>query len=190
MIHLHPPPCQPWSSNPRSSTVISRRFLDANKHRDASLSDRLDMFFYDADLMPLLFQENFLKTKITLPPAEKAYRADWHTISRAADAADCVSEADTVNNSIRKSQQWGLLPLYGLLSTIKAGLPVRGIPPTFFGNEVWRRQSFTKALGFMSTMNKKNRLVADIERCMKAVTTANKTEVRAAAQAECGHQGG
>ena len=31
-------------------------------------------------------------------------------------------------------------------------------------NELWRRQCFTKALGHMSTMNKKHRLVSDIER--------------------------
>lgn len=55
-----------------------------------------------------------------------------------------VPRSDFINNDIRKNQHWALLPCYGALSTVRAGLPIRGNPPTFFSNEMWRRTGFTK----------------------------------------------
>jgi len=106
-------------------------FMDANKNKNASVSDRLEMFFYDSDLIPLLFQENYLKTKISLTQQEMG-DADMSTMMRASEAADLISQSDVVNNSIRKNQQWGLLPLQGILSTVVPGFKMRGIPSNFY----------------------------------------------------------
>ena len=92
--------------------VVPRWFLSDSDHKDASFRDRLDMFFYDTDLMPLFVQENYVKVRVSLPRDESYSkdRGDYNIIRRMAEAADCISEADTVNDRIRKSQHWGLLP--------------------------------------------------------------------------------
>jgi hypothetical protein len=62
--------------------------------------------------MPLFVQENYVKVRVSLPRDESYSkdRGDYNIIRRMAEAADCISEADTVNDRIRKSQHWGLLP--------------------------------------------------------------------------------
>ena len=45
------------------------RFLSSDsKHKDKSFRDRMDMFFYDTDLMPLFVQENYIKVCWRAPP--------------------------------------------------------------------------------------------------------------------------
>ena len=81
-------------------------------NKDKSFRDRLDMFFYDTDLMPLFVQENYIKVRVTLPK-EESYskdRGDYHIMRRMAEAADTISESDVVGNKIRAKQEWGLLP--------------------------------------------------------------------------------
>jgi len=156
--------------------VCNDWFLDNSKHAGSRFGERLDMFFFDSDLIPLLVQENYVKVKVALPPAEMK-QPDLNLMERMALAAESISDSDVVNNQIRKNQHWALMPCYGTLATVKAGLPVRGNPPQFFSNDAWRKMAFSRALGHMSTMNKRTRLLSDIERCMKSKASANRTSV-------------
>ena len=107
----------------------------------------------------LSWQENYLKTRTSLPPDEVEKNPEYHLMERMSRAAESISDSDLINSDIRKNQLWSLLPCYGqrclsflshlicpsgTLATVKAGFPIRGIPPAFYSNELWRKQSFTK----------------------------------------------
>jgi replication factor C subunit 1 len=163
--------------------VVPSWFLSDTSNKDKSFRDRMDMFFYDTDLMPLFVQENYAKVRVSLPK-EESYskeRGDYNIIRRMAEAAENISQSDLVNNQIRKNQNWGLLPLYGNLSTISAGFPIRGNPPpSFFTKQGVPQLTFPgKVLGHQSTMGRKNRLAQDLARCMKYKSFANASEVAA-----------
>ena len=67
-----------------------------------------------------------------------------------------------------------------MVSTVEAGSHIRGTPGGFFcnGADAWRKPTMGFSfLGKMSSGNKKKRLLYDIERCMKNVISANKSEV-------------
>jgi replication factor C subunit 1 len=157
--------------------VFAEWFLNSSLHKGASLNDRMDMFFFDSDLMPLFVQENYLKTRVTLTAEEAQGDQDLAQLQRFAAAAASISHGDVINNQIRARQRWSLLPSFGVAATVAAGFPVRGVPPGWQTNEPWRRVAFPRALGHMSTTNKKQRLLTDIARCMKMHISANKTEV-------------
>jgi len=166
-----------------------------NVCQEKSFRDRLNIFFYDTDLMPLFVQENYIKVRVSLPKKESysRERGDYNIIRRMSETAECISQSDLVNNHIRAKQNWALFPTYGNLSTISAAFPFRGQPPgNCFGGKpgAWPPPlAFPgKCLGHQSTVSKKNRLVHELARCMKLNSFANKSDghglhVCAAAQA-------
>ena len=68
------------------------------------LNDRINMFFVDYDLMPLLIQQHYLSsvTNCNRDP-------QLGNLRRMADAASAVSDADLVMTKVRKQQRWDLL---------------------------------------------------------------------------------
>lgn len=165
--------------------IVPQWFLSGSVNKDKSFRDRLDMFFFDTDLVPLFVQENYVKmARVDMTAEENCSkeRGEYNLIRRMAEAADNISESDCVNNQIRSKQNWSLLPFYGNLSTISAAFPIRGQPPAGFYNAkqgAWPPPlAFPgKCLGHQSTMGKKGRLVQDVARCMKLNSFANKSEV-------------
>ncbi|KAJ1476735.1 DNA polymerase III, clamp loader complex, gamma/delta/delta subunit, partial [Baffinella frigidus] len=106
--------------------VFAEWFLNSNLHTKATLNERMDMFFFDSDLMPLFVQENYLKTRPTITDEEKRGDEDLAILERFAQASESISRGDLINNQIRARQRWSLLPAFGLAATVAAGFPVRG----------------------------------------------------------------
>ena len=74
----------------------------------ASLNDKLDLFFVDYELIPLLIQQNYLKCFPATKPCGKE-----HVLSAA-----CLSFGDQISQCIRSEQNWGLLPEFGLIGCV------------------------------------------------------------------------
>lgn len=71
-----------------------------------TLNDRLDMFFVDYDLIPLLIQQNYLKC---FQPGE---------VSKIPFSANLISFGDVISRTIRTEQNWNLLPVFGLIGNV------------------------------------------------------------------------
>jgi replication factor C subunit 1 len=71
-----------------------------------TLNDRLDMFFVDYDLIPLLIQQNYLKC---FQPGE---------FSKIPFSANLISFGDVISRTIRAEQNWNLLPVFGLIGNV------------------------------------------------------------------------
>lgn len=83
-----------------------------------SLDEMLDLYFVDFSLMPLMIQENYLKCSPALMrnrPGEDQIKVELDYFNRASD---CISDGDLCSAIIHRDQEWGLLPVHGILSTV------------------------------------------------------------------------
>jgi replication factor C subunit 1 len=72
----------------------------------ATFNDKLDWFFVDYDLIPLLMQQNYPKF---YGPKQ---------MNEMVRSADLISRGDVISRSIRGDQNWSLLPLFGMIGTV------------------------------------------------------------------------
>lgn len=119
----------------------TKKVLTNSKH---SLGDRFECFFSDYNIMPLFMFENYTK----IHPAKGNQLA---AISRAADSL-CFS--DLAEKEIRSRQNWSLLNVQALMSTV--------IPSTHVASNVVGRIDFPQFLGKLSNANKRARLTQDL----------------------------
>ncbi len=117
-----------------------------------SINDRLDMFFVDYDLIPLLIQQNYLKC---FAPGE---------IRHAVKSASLISQADCISRAIRSEQNWSLLPEFGLIGSVFVSpKPEDGIGAPYPEFPVW--------LGKNSHSRKIARIIQELE-CIVSTTTS------------------
>ncbi|GLC37764.1 hypothetical protein PLESTB_001474400 [Pleodorina starrii] len=128
-----------------------------------SMGDRMELVFADMDLVPLLVQENYLNHRPTIAP-------DLPSRLRAiAKAADSISFGDVTNNTLRRSQNWGLMPFAGVMSCLLPAAYMRG-PREIFGLYPTEMNfpRFTAWLGNYSSGNKQRRLLGELSTTMAA----------------------
>lgn len=138
----------------------ARRLLDAESVH-LSLSDQIDLFFQDADLVPLLVQENYLNHK------PRIAGNDLQRLQIIAKAADGFSAGDTVSRRVRQYQDWGLMPFAAVMGTIYPSSYMRGHREVFNMNEM-NFPRFTSWLGNNSSFGKQKRLLGELHTRMMA----------------------
>jgi replication factor C subunit 1 len=136
----------------------SRRLFEGGAGARTGLGARLDLALADADLVPLLVQENYINHTPT------AAGGDVHARLRlAAKAADLMSEGDLVSRAVRMRQQWTLLPFSAVLSSAGPGALMRGPFQPFGlypGEPAFPR--FAAWFGLNSTAGKQRRLLGEL----------------------------
>ncbi|KAK4537056.1 hypothetical protein CDCA_CDCA10G3081 [Cyanidium caldarium] len=122
-----------------------------------TLSEMLDVFYMDPDLMPLMIQENYLlfaSGKRNSPSAP-------FTLSCVSRAAQALSDSDLLNESIRRRGRWDLSNALALFAAVLPGHYMAG-------PQMVERASFPSWLGKNSTTTKNARLLAELELRVKA----------------------
>jgi len=147
--------------------VVGKFFREAN----APLDTRLRHYFVDSSMMPLLVQESYLGVTPQLPPTVSPAMQPQFRLSRVAQAAESIAEADVVGSRISREQQWGLAPLHGALACARPGFLLQGP----FG-----RANFPSWLGRNSTNTKRARLLRECASHMQLHASGDKAEVRQA----------
>jgi len=115
----------------------------------SSVDDRLDLFFVDHSMVPLMVSEGY----IAAAGGVKG-RSDAEKLERIAAAAERLGTWDMIDATIHRRQAWGLLPAAATEIAAAAGA-VAGPAPF---------QIFPQLLGKMSKRNKIRRAQADIQR--------------------------
>lgn len=105
------------------------KLLRKSDMRNLRYKEKMDLFFVDYELIPLLIHENYLT-------AMGSNSKD--TLERVVEAADSIALGDVLNKRIRIDGEWTLLTCFGQASTIAPGaLSGNGVPfpkfPEFFG---------------------------------------------------------
>ena len=81
--------------------------------REKSLIDKIEIFFADYQLMPLLIQENYLQCQPTLSGGDQQKRkvTDVEHLTLLAKAAENICLGDVCSQMIySRNENWGLLP--------------------------------------------------------------------------------
>eukprot|EP01017_Pseudomicrothorax_dubius_P003060 TRINITY_DN1034_c0_g1_i1.p1 TRINITY_DN1034_c0_g1~~TRINITY_DN1034_c0_g1_i1.p1 ORF type:complete len:371 (-),score=113.81 TRINITY_DN1034_c0_g1_i1:22-1134(-) len=108
---------------------------------------RLNLFFIDYDLIPLLVQENYL-TASTL-------RDTVDDLDRIAKGAEVMAGSDLLNRAIRVNGDWGLMPNFGFLSCI--------MPCDLLGCNMGQFPKFTEFFPKNSSMRKVRRELRELK---------------------------
>ena len=124
-----------------------------------SIRDKIDLFFIDYDLIPLLVQENYL------PNVGQSSVGD---LEKMVQAADQIATGDILNRKIRQHGDWGLMPNFAFMSAI---YPCEVIRP----NVAFPK--FPEWLGKNSSTRKKQRELKEIRTMTSCEITGNRMSV-------------
>eukprot|EP00850_Spirogloea_muscicola_P018255 SM000165S02216 [mRNA] locus=s165:238181:243560:+ [translate_table: standard] len=137
-----------------SPFIAADRLLGMSKN--LTMDDRIDLVFQDADLVPLLIQEDYLNYK----PA--SCRSDHQRLECVARAADCVAIGDMVNSRVRQQQRWDLMPFGAIASSTASAFHMCGVREPFAqGERNFNR--FSAWLGKNSSTSKSWRQLAELQ---------------------------
>jgi DNA polymerase III delta prime subunit len=115
-----------------ASALLSKKAL--------TYQEKVDLFFVDYDLIPMLVQENYLTGQTEL--------------DRMAEAADQIALGDIVLTRVKSQNEWSLLPIFAQLSSIAPGK---------LTTQDCGMLKFPEALGKFSTQKKNERLLSEVK---------------------------
>ena len=98
------------------------KLLNRSEFSKLSIKDRISLFFIDYDMIPMIFQENYISSM---------YKGECtaNELENLALASECIAESDIVSCSMRKINEWSLITNYAFTSTIYPGQLVSQIVP-------------------------------------------------------------
>lgn len=128
------------SANAKKDTVLGpwqvcKMVFNETDQKDMSLIDKSRLFFYDYSLGPLFIQENYLKVQ---PHVDKKL-----TLKHVSAAAEAISMGASIDKKIRESNNWSLLDLQAIYSSVLPGHYMSG--------------QFTGAIDFPSWLGKNSK---------------------------------
>jgi replication factor C subunit 1 len=144
--------------------------LSGQSYSRMTLNQKIDTYFIDSGLMPLMVQENYLKSRANNPRTvyDSKYGgtgASFMTLAWAA--ADSISKADEVDALIRGfNQEWSLAPLHAIHSCVR--------PAYFCSGNLNGRVDFAGWLGQNSKQQKYLRILKELTQHLYLNTRANK----------------
>mmetsp|Transcript_120704 Transcript_120704/g.341330 ORF Transcript_120704/g.341330 Transcript_120704/m.341330 type:complete len:617 (+) Transcript_120704:109-1959(+) len=132
------------------------RLLSRTKAEErVSLDKKFDMFYIDADLMPAMIQENYLRGFEKPRPGEN----DESMLRSAANAAELIAVADSMSGN------WELMNSQAAIGTL--------YPAFLAAGDGAPRPSFPAMLQKRSSIAKAARMVQEVHARMQAVTTCS-----------------
>jgi len=86
--------------------------------KQPSFRDKLDLFFVDYELVPMIVHENYLSSMQS--------RSTDSDIENMATAAEFISEGDVLHQQLRTEMDWALLANIGICSSVAPCLLLSG----------------------------------------------------------------
>jgi len=156
------------------SPFAAAQILLGYEAKGMPLSKQMDLVFQDADLIPLLIQENYVNHR---PAVCGNHLQRMRILAKAADAFSC---GDIVNNQVRGHGEWSLMPFGALVGSVYPSTYVRGSREVFglYPGEA-NMARFTAWLGSNSSHGKQRRLLSEVHGHMQCSQNclANATSV-------------
>lgn len=139
---------------------------------NATLNDKIELYFNDHEFSPLMLQENYLGTNPILSLGLSGKEKNLRNLELASQAADSISDGDLVDRMIHGSQQqWSLMPTHAVFSFVR--------PASFVSGSTANNQTrFTSWLGKNSSGNKLSRMIKEIQAHMRLRSSGDRHEVR------------
>ena len=144
--------------------------LSGQSFNRMTMNQKIDLYFVDSGLMPLMVHENYLKSRANTSRTvyDGTYGgngANFMTLAWAA--ADSISKSDQVDSLIRGyNQEWSLAPLHAIHSCVR--------PAYFCSGNLSGRVDFASWLGQNSKQQKYLRILKELTQHLYLHTRANK----------------
>ncbi|MCO5585169.1 hypothetical protein L7F22_039101 [Adiantum nelumboides] len=136
-----------------------------------TLNDKADYYFQDHSIMPLMVQQNYIHHIPVEVTRLNGKERDVRLLQSITKAANSISDGDIVDSMIHSSEQhWSLMPLHGIISTVK--------PMSFANGNSGNFPSFPTWLGSNSKQQRLMRAAIELQARLRLVTTASRFEVR------------
>lgn len=126
-----------------------------------SFEDRLEHYFVDYSLVPLFVFQNYIKTKTRGPLATADKRQALADLKSVRLAAQSICDADVIGASIFSQQNFSLLPVHGVISTMR---------PAAILNSHGTAVEFPQILGKGSSQRKRLGLLSELSAEMYTTT--------------------
>ncbi|CAG8489216.1 12876_t:CDS:10 [Ambispora leptoticha] len=146
-----------------------------------NLNEKIELYFHDSYIIPLMIQENYIKTKPTRATDlanETSQSIDLATLELRSKAADAICFSDRVNANILGTQQnWSLMPFHAIMSCVTPASYIHGSmsAQSYHGGSPI---AFPSWLGNYSKTNKYQRRLQEIQSHMRPRISGDKNEVR------------
>ncbi|KAI9290817.1 RFC1-domain-containing protein [Neoconidiobolus thromboides FSU 785] len=148
---------------------IASRYFNNENYMNDSFTDRIELYFHDYQLAPLMVQENYIYCQPSSSTMNFKQK-ELETLDKIVHASEFISQADLIEKSIHTSQNWDLMPLHAAYSC--------AIPSYFMHGKMSDRYRFPSWLGQNSKTNKYNRLLKQTHLHMKVKISGDKNELR------------
>lgn len=128
-----------------------------------SIRSRLDLFFTDADMLPLMVEDSLAASML------KKNKYELQDIRNLAKAYDSICQGDVINKAIRVGQQRSLMPVQGFLSCV--------YPPELVAGSLITGK-FPEWLGKNSTTRKLTRELRELKNVLSTAITGTNSSVK------------
>jgi len=138
------------------------------------LNEKLEYYFQDHAIVPLMVAENYAKSTPALVQRETAPPLrDWRHLQLLSRASESISDGDLIDSMIHGTQQhWSLMPHHGIASSVRPCSFVYGSHAGF--------PSFPAFLGQNSKRLRLVRALVDLQTRLRLRCTGTKDDVRQA----------
>ncbi|KAK9765690.1 DNA replication factor C complex subunit Rfc1 [Basidiobolus ranarum] len=151
---------------------IVGKYLNGQNFNSTNLNEKIEIYFHDFSLAPLMVQENYIKMNPSL--AREGRMTEKQVMARTLDlisqAADSISDGDLVDSLIHGSQQWGLMPVHATFSCVRPAYFTHGASQGMYQFPGW--------LGQNSKAGKYSRMLKELQIHMRTKISGDKNEVR------------
>lgn len=114
---------------------------------NATLNDKIELYFNDHEFAYLMLQENYLKTTPAQATRYQGKERRLKLLELADNAAESISDGDLVDRMIHGSQQqWSLMPTHAVFSFVR--------PASYEYGNFTERAAFTSWLGQNSKLGR------------------------------------
>ncbi|KAJ1610832.1 DNA replication repC1 [Cryptosporidium canis] len=150
--------------------AATKKLLTASESSQMSINEKLEIFFIDFDLMPLLLEENYIsalsvKSGGGFGSAGQQMVSSPQVIESIWNSANLFVEADIFNSKLRSDNEWSLLSEIAMCCAVAPGLCST--------SSFLARPEFPKWLGKNSTANKNKRLLSELMAIITVGTKGN-----------------
>jgi replication factor C subunit 1 len=148
--------------------IVPRFFRDPGRQQAGWMEERSNLYFIDSGLVPLFVQELYLKGRPRLEAAagRTEKQQSVQAMAVVSQAADFISDADTLNSMIYGEQDYSFMPTHALLSSVAPAFLMSG------GGGVSGGLGFPVWLGKNSTRMKNARLCREMRTALAVTAPA------------------
>ena len=140
----------------------------SNSRAPKNIAEKMDLFFTDYSLMPLLVQENYLSVVPQNLKGNSKKEKDRNHLEFLSDSIESMCQGDRVSKILRNNNNWSLLPVQAIFSSYIPGEKLHGhigLPafPSWFGKN--------------SKQGRVDRILQELQKHMRIHISANKIGV-------------